>query len=242
MIEHLDQNNRKSQVAYVLNPKYGFTLVRGPGKQEWTLRDLFLGDPTKVKYADSDLRTHVLSALTLAYPREVVDGWLTKANADGGEDILSVDYQQPGTIEMPGDSKGRATFQRSKRLALVGVQDTLTLKGDVSTSKVRLEYQGELNGFARLAKRTVETWSPEADGTVSTSTTVDEFDLRYDENVPDTEFTLTAFGLPEPKGITWERPAQHGWLWWGLAGLALIAAGYGLYRWRHRQAAPKPAS
>ncbi len=40
--------------------------------------------------------------------------------------------------------------------------------------------------------------------------------LSFDE-MPEYEFTLSAFGLPEPFGITWERPRPW-WIYFGLAG------------------------
>lgn len=241
MIERLEQNNRRTEMAYVINPKYGFTLARNLEKKEWVLRDLFLGDPSKVTYGGKPLRDRVLSTMTLAYPSELIEGWKVRENGDAKAEMVVLEYEQPGSRDAPGDSKGIATFQRSNALALVSLEDHLTLKGMTGASKIRLDYQGELKGFARLAKRRSETTDKELDGSVSTSETVEEYDLTYDENVPDTEFTLTAFGLPEPKGITWERPAERGWMWWGLAGLILMAAGYAAYRWRRAGAKPAAA-
>ena len=51
-----------------------------------------------------------------------------------------------------------------------------------------------------------------------------------DANLPETDFTLSAFGLPEPFGIEWEKPTP----WWlylicgGLGVIVLLAVGYRL--------------
>lgn len=65
---------------------------------------------------------------------------------------------------------------------------------------------------------------------------------------PDTEFTLSAFGLPEPKGIVWDRPSR--WYLWFIAAavLALAVAGYLRYRSQRRtklgpsNSAPSPGA
>ncbi len=44
-----------------------------------------------------------------------------------------------------------------------------------------------------------------------------ECNMYIDNNVPDHEFTLSAFGLEEPHGITWERPTPW-WIYFGLIG------------------------
>jgi hypothetical protein len=72
------------------------------------------------------------------------------------------------------------------------------------------------------------------------------WDMRIDygvtvrEDVPDKEFTLTAFGLPEPEGVTWEKPrGSRLWLWLMLAGFAAALLSFGCFRLR-RRLGPKP--
>jgi hypothetical protein len=62
-----------------------------------------------------------------------------------------------------------------------------------------------------------------------------QIDPRIDP--PETEFTLSAFGLPEPVGVTWEKPTPiYVWLILAAAGFGVLAL---LFRWlmRRRQAA-----
>ena len=55
---------------------------------------------------------------------------------------------------------------------------------------------------------------------------------------PDTDFTLSAFGLPEPPGLEWKRPTPW-YLWVGLAGIVCLALGVG-GRWlKQRMTASK---
>ncbi|MEM4721704.1 MAG: hypothetical protein QXT73_06570 [Candidatus Methanomethylicaceae archaeon] len=56
------------------------------------------------------------------------------------------------------------------------------------------------------------------------------------EYVPSVEeFTLSAFGLPEPVGVEWERPVRW-YLWLTLAGMVCLVAG-GVFYWLSRRRA-----
>jgi hypothetical protein len=50
-----------------------------------------------------------------------------------------------------------------------------------------------------------------------------QFDTRYQDEVPDIEFTLTAFGLPEPVGVEPPSKAPPRYVWW-LVGAGACAA------------------
>jgi LPXTG-motif cell wall-anchored protein len=67
--------------------------------------------------------------------------------------------------------------------------------------------------------------------------TMMEFELYEPSRLPpDKEFSLSAFGLPEPLGVSWSRTPWY--LWVGLAGILFLLVGAGFY-WlkRRRQAA-----
>jgi hypothetical protein len=64
-----------------------------------------------------------------------------------------------------------------------------------------------------------------------------EFDLDVPRRLPaDEEFTLTAFGLPEPPGLEWKRPTPW-YLWLGLAGIVCLAAGVAIRKLMQRKTA-----
>jgi hypothetical protein len=67
-----------------------------------------------------------------------------------------------------------------------------------------------------------------------------KFDYFEQDSIPEAEFSLTAFGLPEPVGISF-RQATRWYLWFALAGLGAIALAYGLYTWSRRTLVPKSA-
>jgi hypothetical protein len=62
------------------------------------------------------------------------------------------------------------------------------------------------------------------------STQVIEVIIETPEDIPDREFMLTAFGLPEPKGVKVPGPWIPPYVWWLVAGLVLVVVGYLLHR------------
>ena len=61
-----------------------------------------------------------------------------------------------------------------------------------------------------------------------------DFDLRdNDDSIPDTAFTLSAFGLPEPVGVIWEKPAAR-YIWFLVAGGASAIVAFALFYFKNR--------
>jgi hypothetical protein len=62
------------------------------------------------------------------------------------------------------------------------------------------------------------------------------FSLYERDSFPEIEFSLTALGLPEPVGISFEQPTR--WhLWFGLGAIVCLAIGVGCYRLARRTSA-----
>ncbi|MCS6977776.1 MAG: hypothetical protein NZM31_12325, partial [Gemmatales bacterium] len=69
-----------------------------------------------------------------------------------------------------------------------------------------------------------------SDGLKNNTTFIADFDLHLPDTLPpESEFTLSAFGLPEPPGVTWERPTPW-WLYGIAVGLALVVLSGILFR------------
>jgi len=237
MIEKQENNGKLiSEKVYAINSRYGFILVRQPEKN-WLIQDIFLKNPSDAKYGKRDLRDHVLNSIGLGYPYDLANPMTTLSNTyrqknDAEGDLISIDYERPATKVHPVQSKGTMTFKKSLGYALVHVESISHFRKDTTSSKIDHQYSGDIKGFATLTKRIVRTSTPEGDGFMRTGLSESDYDIVYNESVPDTEFTLSAFGLPEPKGIAWEQPSRGGWVWWGVAGITLVVVGYGIYRWR----------
>lgn len=70
---------------------------------------------------------------------------------------------------------------------------------------------------------------------------VETCDIYEDANVPDSEFRLSAFGLPEPEGIVWPRETNW-WLWFGLLAGAIALIALGRFLWRRQRSKQLAAS
>lgn len=60
-----------------------------------------------------------------------------------------------------------------------------------------------------------------------------EYQLEVDDGVPTSEFTLSAFGLPEPMGVK-PLPKSHAWLWLLMAAITAAALAI-LFSWLKRR-------
>jgi hypothetical protein len=99
---------------------------------------------------------------------------------------------------------------------------------DVRLMDGKFEYKEGKKGFPVL-KRIVRGFP------LSGSRQTIEFDLSEKDDVPDSDFTLSAFGLPEPAELKTARP-QAWYIWAGLAGGVCLALGGGL-RWMAKRRA-----
>jgi hypothetical protein len=70
---------------------------------------------------------------------------------------------------------------------------------------------------------------------VNEITLLSEIERRPRKSIPESEFTLSAFGLPEPH---WARPKSKPWyLWFAIAGLVCLSLGAGVAFVKRRRAA-----
>lgn len=243
MIEKQTVPNHVIEMAYCINSKYGFILVKK--EKGWLLSELELQEPRNIKYHDIPLREHVLKSLSVSYPREFEHDKNFKVaktepvTADKAQYVM-VHFQETGQIKTGAiatnwSTKGAMWFDVNRRYSLSKVNSENTYGNDLSKSNVELTYQGAIEGFPNLTSRRVTATRRHENEDTVYSNSVQSFDLNHDKNVHDKEFTLSAFGLPEPKGIVWEQPGKS-WLWWGLAGVVLVIIGVLGARIRRSQA------
>ena len=121
------------------------------------------------------------------------------------------------------------------------------LKGDIETQPfgtgpqlVQQRFQPAVReGLPGLWGRLTNTlrWTPQ--GHVFGSESTLEFDLAIPH---ERDFTLSAFGLPEPPGVAWEGPTPW-WLYGNIVGFALVILSGILYkivgRWRTQATKPQ---
>jgi len=62
------------------------------------------------------------------------------------------------------------------------------------------------------------------------------FDIKYNVDLADEEFTLSHYGLPEPRGVTWRKPTPI-YIWFLLAGVVCVVLA-SLVRYKIRRKHP----
>jgi hypothetical protein len=98
-------------------------------------------------------------------------------------------------------------------------------------SHAKFDYKYGRNDFP-LITRISNRFEGTVQGTKMQVDTIYDFELVERDDVPDSEFTLSAFGFPEPFGLEASRSKRNWYLWAGGAGILLIVLAV-LIRWRH---------
>ncbi len=245
MIEEQKSAKGGSKVAYGFNGKYSFEIIHAANG--WKLNEKVQFDnPSSVMYGGSPLGKNIRDAACANYPLDLFAGEggyiveKSETKEEGGSRLFVVNFSQIARSDgkVHRVSKGSMFFDTALEMSLVRVEVQHSAKEGApphSRTEIRTEYDGKLGDFPRPKSRVQRTNDGKAKNGELINTVEIDYKLRLDPSVPDTEFTLSAFGLPEPRGITWERPTPK-WIWYGLGGLGLIAFGVWLRWWK----TPKP--
>jgi hypothetical protein len=85
-----------------------------------------------------------------------------------------------------------------------------------------------------IMTRIVRKWEGTLQGKRIQSETTEEYDLVVRAEVPEREFTFSAFGLSEPPGVEWTKPTPW-YIWAAAAGVLCLVLGAG-FAWLRRRA------
>lgn len=221
-------------VLYGKNMRYEFAIARSTDRDPWVLKS-FSGDgggtPPPQSTAESN-RTQV---------REAVDPWLIPT-IDGNlkfpaDEVASIPGFKLGSVEPDGPTprlsftyvldpkhpvevRCEVVFDAGMLYIPVSVEASYRdVTNDLTESSV-LTKEVEVVGTDTLKVTSkgilrIKAKQFEAHTVAGYSTTV-----RYGR-VPETEFRLTAFGLPEPAGVVWDKPTPL--YVWVLAAAGIMA-------------------
>lgn len=245
-----DKRRRKSFEVYCLNPDYGFVLGRKEVSQPWILNALVdyknqpgHEDKNKVEGFDSD--QVVVNHLVAVFEERLIDIFHNpqfhlinsrEVQVDGENLIeLSFDYSHQ-TKPRESPMQGGILVLDPQRFWCIRSFNvrTTSSNGGQGTWSHKIVELGEVEGSFPVPKRAVFlNESVSADGKRYKQNWDYEFDLHFPRKLPkEAEFTLSAFGLPEPPGF--DRPIR--WhLWLGLLGIACLSLGAYL-RYKKRRA------
>jgi hypothetical protein len=242
-----DTDKDRTGSLRVVNPRYGFELRRATPSGAWVISnvtpDLSAGVPFSPPGEDVEIWSTCPINFALVYTTlrviPTASGFslkrITPEVRDGREWAkVEFEYRSQGNPKVPSIT-GWVLYDPDHYWVIRAFDLQLSwagVEGGSGTMAAAYDYQDAGDGFPIL-KRIVRRFNlPEkAYGTDDTY----EFDLR-EADVPESDFTLSAFGFPEP--ISAQRPTRW-YLWATLAGgicLGLAA----LLRWRARRAARTP--
>lgn len=246
--------------VFAENPRYTFRLKNAPGRG-WVLVWVQLaGEPESGQAQDIRRRLDQYGSQFGGAVRLRPDGLFladllrsdrvrvtaVAAARAGGAGLVEVRFDRTPDPAEPRKLVGGVLLLDPAR-GWLPVTATALVKTNVATGTHTTEYElgpGPTHPVRREVERAeyVMPGKPEP----WRHTWASEWDLRVPGPLPDTrDFTLSAYGLPEPVGVTWARPTPR-YVWFLLAagGFVLLAVGF-RYLARRRAApvaaAPAPA-
>ena len=234
------------------NPLYTFTLKRRDSQRGWTLVKLKLSKQSKTpdkeqKEVQEDVRREVCNFLTL------FNLWLPDLLHDAdfkvksvrpvsaeGLDLVKVEFDYR---KRPGNYPVRGALQITGGWMLLDPQhDWIMREYEVyhfspenSLIHRQFRFKAGTDGHLLLTQVKTRIRGKEGGATFDNSWET-EVETLERADMPVTEFTLSAFGLPEPRGVTWERGSSRWWLWFTVAaGVLLVVGGYLSHRVQQRK-------
>lgn len=237
-----------SELVIGVNSRYAFQLQRQPGK-EWVLVSFY--DLSQVPLPDvfhlrgvADPVLRVMSPYWLGGMQWLPDllgreQFLTRqieyAKTAEGPRVI-VRYEFPDADREGMTHHGLVSFDPANHWMVTGHEHNQVLKGITKRTLKKSEYEPGVGGLPLTKENSIVITSdlPGSAGRWST----ERITMRYTrEEADESEFTLSAFGLPEPPGMLREKQTpRYVWLLVVAGSLAILAI---LFRWfaRRRQAA-----
>ncbi|HKB02317.1 MAG TPA: hypothetical protein VKD90_08860, partial [Gemmataceae bacterium] len=239
---------RVKNAEYVtgVNPKYAFQIKRTVGDKDWVIDQIDLGGdgsqlPLGLRMPQREAAEFTVCnhfriwdrQLTLERLFEKPNLKLTKTEriTMDGTDMVRIEFDCPHPPERrkePGFSAvqgGHLVLDPSHYWCI----REYSVRTDDSVSKrhysVRFEYSDGRDRFPVLRAVKADQIGYRPDGQEwFRSESEQRFELRQSEDeYDDHEFTLSAYGLPEPHGVTWERRTPlYVWLLTAAAGCAVL--------------------
>lgn len=221
------------------NSKYVFRLEHGGAG--WVLREVMMVSNTAAKPYQDELSTllNPVRSLVAIDDTRLVDllDDLVAGPGPGGRGT---------TLTLSKERTIRAQHTTTYRKLTIEIDDDKyhTLKSaraDVQLNKSvgSIEYaidRREVGGIPVPVRSTrAERFTGTADWSMETSAETD-FDIDPTADLPESEFTLSHYGLPEPVGVEWKKPTPR-YLWFLVAAGAFVALAVGFRYLARRRAA-----
>jgi hypothetical protein len=215
------------------NLRYQFELTREQETRPWVIRDL------KRRSAGDATNPLATGGLDLGLNRSEVPMLIKSPNfkllevepaRENGDELVKVRFSYTPDEQNP---------LRGGSVLLDPQHDWVVRKGEATraaggkefTSTIEYSYREGSNHHPILTQSRSQQTTKENNRAFRNNETVQDYDFREQETVPEKEFLLSAFGLPDLPG---EGRVTPWYLWLGGAGLACLVLGAIVARLRHR--------
>lgn len=234
----------RTKVVYASNVKYPFTLTSKSLEGDWILKQTGKLSPDVKEIADASveyclvpqLQFNPISLLNeIKSPRMAIEQ-VTAVGASGPDaELYRIDFTyHPETLSV--DLRSGSFIVDAKHYYMIQSASLVCEGTRPYSRKYTYDYKYDASGRIQQVKivrilTTVEDKQKWED--------VEDCTYTFDA-VPETDLTLTAFGLPEPIGVTWPKSTPR-YLYW-LAGAAVLVALGVAFRWYGRRRAARVAA
>lgn len=235
-------DTRPVSTVFACNARYAFQADRRTRESEWLLKSYVLGstDGSDVTQDNKPLRDLIFESvgpqfmvMNISLPSLIQDAKFSIAamtdESRNGTPFVRLEFD----FDNPIDAKSFATPLQGGSLLLDPRNDwhiheaDLRLKGSNGESAMlHCQFSFKAVSGPHLLP-THSTRSRKVSGKETFELSV-EYDLREtNDSIQDSEFTLSAYGLPEPVGVTWAKPTPR-FIWFLIAGgaSAIIALAF----------------
>lgn len=234
-----------------INPRYAFALRRRPPAKDWaismitanfsTARFAAPRPPNEMVEIWSTIPTHLSTVNGSSRVISTEPGFVLKrvtSEVREGMELARVEFEHPSQGGYRDPSIKGSVFYDPNRYWINIAYDLQIMHEEVpgfkGTKTAMYEYQETGDGFP-IPRRIIVRGNFSRPGKSSNLETIYELDFR-ETDVPESAFTLPAFGFPEPQGVSPPRTSR--WYLWFIAfgGVSLALGGFFWRRARLRAA------
>jgi hypothetical protein len=252
------KNRTEEQSVYAYNPDYRFSLRRRSSDAPWILADWMVRQPgTNHKLLNAyndEIGSGIQRSLLSVYAMRV-DDLIRQPNfrairgetvSRDGQEWIQIDFTNQHILNDKGSfdpiQSGTLVFDPKQSWCLRGYE--IRTKHSNSESVIRSDVievrESSVPRFPLPVRIAYTKTSLATEPGYVGQTVITSLDTQYEIQEPyspaDEEFRLSAFGLPEPQGVTWDRPTPRSvYLLAAAGGFALLAV---VLRWLARRYRP----
>lgn len=220
----------------VSNPRYAFLLKRPGSGQDWLLANLDIKERDGRSFGDGRSVRELVNGSIMSHfqvygyplPDLIREARFKVTRASritrDGRELVRVDFDYPHPIDLKNFTPvqgGSLLLDPDHCWCLRESEIKGKWTNGTGTARVKFEFKDGSNGFPILGRThfVLKNDPPRVSG----MEIVSDYDLREASRLPpDEEFTLTAYGLPEPVGM--QKPGgSRAYIWFALAGFGVLA-------------------